>query len=220
MASLLETFEQQYAALTSEITFKIAKIPNLPSGDKVSIVSQVERNLEEAHEVLEQMELEVQRLPMTVRPKFQNRVKSYQAELVQLKKELHRARIAYSDDVLARDELFGDSEGLSTSERQCLLDNTESLERSTNKLKAGHRLAIETEQIGAAILTDLSAQRDTIKRAREKLKETDHDIGKSSHVLTGMIRRALQNKFILYIVVGAVLLVIVLCIYFSVRRHF
>ena len=50
-----------------------------------------------------------------------------------------------------------------------LLDNTESIERSGRKLNIGQSLLNETEDIGAAILNDLSGQRETISNARRKV---------------------------------------------------
>ncbi|XP_077541857.1 vesicle transport through interaction with t-SNAREs 1a isoform X3 [Haemaphysalis longicornis] len=219
MATLMETFEQQYAALTADITSKSSRIPNLPPDEKTVMVAEVERHLEEANELLEQMELEVRTLPVGTRPKYQNRVKSYQAELSRLRKEYQRARIAFCDEVKSREELLNDDNYTTDDQRQRLLDNTERLDRSTRLLKGGHKLALETEKVGAAILSDLSAQRETITRAREKVKETDHDIGKSSHVLSGMMRRAMQNRAILYLVGALVLVTIIFGIYYTVRRH-
>uniref|UniRef100_A0A131XNF7 Vesicle transport through interaction with t-SNAREs homolog 1A n=1 Tax=Ixodes ricinus TaxID=34613 RepID=A0A131XNF7_IXORI len=216
----MEAFEQQYAALTAEITSKSGRIPNLHAADKSAMVAEVERHLEEANELLEQMELEVRSLPTPTRPKYQNRVKSYQSELIQLRKEFQRAKIEYSDEVRSREELFANDDGyVNDDQKQRLLDNTERMERSTKLLKGGHGLVLETEKIGAAILSDLSAQRETISRAREKVKETDHDIGKSSTVLSGMMRRAMQNRAILYVVAALVFVTVVFSIYYSVRRH-
>ncbi|XP_050052114.1 vesicle transport through interaction with t-SNAREs homolog 1A isoform X1 [Dermacentor andersoni] len=220
MATLMETFEQQYAALTADITSKSSRIPNLPPDEKTAMVTEVERHLEEANELLEQMELEVRTLSVAARPKYQNRVKSYQAELSRLRKEFQRARIAFCDELKSREELLSNDDNyVGDDQKQRLLDNTERMERSTKLLKGGYKLALETEKVGAAILTDLSSQRETITRAREKVKETDYDIGKSSHVLSGMMRRAMQNRAILYLVAALVLVTIAFGIYYVVRRH-
>uniref|UniRef100_A0A224ZB35 Vesicle transport through interaction with t-SNAREs homolog 1A n=1 Tax=Rhipicephalus zambeziensis TaxID=60191 RepID=A0A224ZB35_9ACAR len=219
MATLMETFEQQYAALTADITSKSSRILNLAQDEKAAMVTEVERHLEEANELLEQMELEVRTLSVAARPKYQNRVKSYQAELARLRKEF-RARIAFCDELKSREELLSNDDNcVGDDQRQRLLDNTERMERSTKLLKGGYKLALETEKVGAAILSDLSAQRETITRAREKVKETDYDIGKSSHVLSGMMRRAMQNRAILYLVAALVLVTVVFGIYYTVRRH-
>ncbi|KAJ7396213.1 hypothetical protein BTVI_147223 [Pitangus sulphuratus] len=44
------------------------------------------------------------------------------------------------------------------------------------------------EQIGQEMLENLSHDREKIQRARERLRETDANLGKSSRILTGMLR--------------------------------
>ncbi|RMC11386.1 hypothetical protein DUI87_11505 [Hirundo rustica rustica] len=45
------------------------------------------------------------------------------------------------------------------------------------------------KQIGQEMLENLSHDREKIQRARERLRETDANLGKSSRILTGMLRR-------------------------------
>ena len=63
------------------------------------------------------------------------------------------------------------SAGLSAGEeqRQALLDNTETLERTSARLTQGHKIALETEHIGAQILNDLHSQRQTLSHARQRV---------------------------------------------------
>lgn len=57
-------------------------------------------------------------------------------------------------------------------QHQKLLDNTERLERTGKTLTEGYRVILETEQIGAAVLQDLSVQRETIQRSRGRVRMT------------------------------------------------
>ncbi|XP_055006535.1 vesicle transport through interaction with t-SNAREs homolog 1A [Boleophthalmus pectinirostris] len=128
-----------------------------------------------------------------------------------------RSRIAYSDEV--RNELLGEDAGSSENQRAHLLDNTERLERSSRRLEAGYQIAVETEQVGQEILSNLHSDREKIQRARERLRETDANLGKSSRILTGMLRRIIQNRVLVFILGAIILLVIILAIYFNVRAH-
>ncbi|KAF8782231.1 Vesicle transport through interaction with like protein [Argiope bruennichi] len=92
MASLMESFEQQYAALSAEITAKTSRLNNLSGIEKKMLISQVDRQMEEAHELLEQMDLEVKGMPPASRQKYQIRLKSYVAELSLLDKELPKIK--------------------------------------------------------------------------------------------------------------------------------
>ncbi|XP_014898764.1 vesicle transport through interaction with t-SNAREs homolog 1A isoform X3 [Xiphophorus hellerii] len=194
MSSDFETYEQDFGTITAEVTNKIGKIPKLSGEEKTQLVLNVDKQLEEVRELLEQMDLEVREIPIQSRAMYNSRLKSYKQEVEKLEKDFKRSRIAYSDEV--RNELLGDDAISSESqliklreERAHLLDNTERLERSSRRLEAGYQIAVETEQVGQEILANLHTDREKIQRARERLRETDANLGKSSRILTGMLRR-------------------------------
>ncbi|NXF61163.1 VTI1A protein, partial [Ciccaba nigrolineata] len=192
MSSDFESYEQDFAVLTAEITGRIGKVPKLVGDEKKQMVANVEKQLEEARELLEQMELEVREIPPQSRGMYSSRMRSYKQEMGKLEADFKRSRIAYSDEV--RNELLGDDGNSSENQRAHLLDNTERLERSSRRLEAGYQIAVETEQIGQEMLENLSHDREKIQRARERLRETDANLGKSSRILTGMLRRHIQQQ--------------------------
>ncbi|KAE8589368.1 hypothetical protein XENTR_v10017542 [Xenopus tropicalis] len=224
MSSDFEGYEQDYAVLTAEITGRIGKVPRLMGDEKKQMILNVEKQLEEARELLEQMDLEVREIPVQSRAMYSNRMRSYKQEMGKLDADFKRSRIAYSDEV--RNELLGDEGNSSESqliklreERAHLLDNTERLERSSRRLEAGYQVAVETEQIGQNILENLNQDREKIQRARERLRETDANLGKSSRVLTGMLRRIIQNRVLVVVLGIFIVFTIILAIYFSIRGH-
>ncbi|XP_037611322.1 vesicle transport through interaction with t-SNAREs homolog 1A isoform X3 [Sebastes umbrosus] len=194
MSSDFEAYEQDFGTITAEVTNKIGRIPKLSGEEKTQLVLNVDKQLEEVRELLEQMDLEVREIPIQSRAMYNSRLKSYKQEIEKLEKDFKRSRIAYSDEV--RNELLGDEASSSENqliklreERAHLLDNTEKLERSSRRLEAGYQIAVETEQVGQEILSNLHGDREKIQRARERLRETDANLGKSSRILTGMLRR-------------------------------
>ncbi|XP_040031769.1 vesicle transport through interaction with t-SNAREs homolog 1A isoform X3 [Gasterosteus aculeatus] len=194
MSSDFEAYEQDFGTLTAEVTNKIGRIPKLSGEEKTQLVLNVDKQLEEVRELLEQMDLEAREIPIQSRAMYNSRLKSYKQEVEKLEKDFKRSRIAYSDEV--RNELLGDEASSSENqliklreERAHLLDNTEKLERSSRRLEAGYQIAVETEQVGQEILSNLNSDREKIQRARERLRETDANLGKSSRILTGMLRR-------------------------------
>uniref|UniRef100_A0A8C5PXH3 Vesicle transport v-SNARE N-terminal domain-containing protein n=1 Tax=Leptobrachium leishanense TaxID=445787 RepID=A0A8C5PXH3_9ANUR len=123
--------------------------------EKKQVIVNVEKQLEEAKELLEQMDLEMREIPAQSRGMYSNRMKSYKQEMSKLEADFKRSRIAYSDEV--RNELLGDDGNSSESqliklreERAHLLDNTERLERSSRRLEAGYQVAIETGKRSAS----------------------------------------------------------------------
>ncbi|XP_030344537.1 vesicle transport through interaction with t-SNAREs homolog 1A isoform X4 [Strigops habroptila] len=149
MSSDFESYEQDFAVLTAEITGRIGKVPKLVGDEKKQMVANIEKQLEEARELLEQMELEVREIPPQSRGMYSSRMRSYKQEMGKLEADFKRSRIAYSDEV--RNELLGDDGNSSENqliklreERAHLLDNTERLERSSRRLEAGYQIAVET----------------------------------------------------------------------------
>ncbi|XP_014343992.1 vesicle transport through interaction with t-SNAREs homolog 1A isoform X2 [Latimeria chalumnae] len=214
MSSDFEIYEQDFSTLTAEITSKVGKVPKLAGEEKKQMVAIVEKQLEEARELLEQMDLEVREIPAQSRGMYSNRMRSYKQEMEKLETDFKRSRIAYSDEV--RNELLGDDGNSSESQRAHLLDNTERLERSSRRLEAGYQIAVETEQIGQEILENLHHDKEKIQRARERLRDTDANLGKSSRILTGMLRRIIQNRVLMFVLGVIILFTVVLAIYFSI----
>ncbi|KAG7160793.1 vesicle transport through interaction with t-SNAREs homolog 1A-like [Homarus americanus] len=221
MADLLPEFEQQFATVTADITSKICILPSREGAERRTVIHDVEKLVEEAKELLERMDLEVRDMEPVQREKLGGRLKSYQVELKRLEGEYSRIKSSMSNEASMRSELLEDCQaGMSVGEeqQQSLLDNTESLERTSTRITQGSKIAVETEHIGAQILNDLYSQRQTISHARERLRETDADLDQSSRVLNTMLRRVLQNRFILYTVLGIVAIVIIFAIYYSVSN--
>ncbi|KAJ1529854.1 hypothetical protein ONE63_006591 [Megalurothrips usitatus] len=221
MATLVDTYEQQYAVLTAEITGKIGQLPSTTPGDRKSLVSELDRQLEEAHELMEQMELEVREVDASQRPRLRTRVDSYQAELRRLKQDFQNAcSMSYIDGLGDGTEELFINDGLSIKEeqRQRLLNNSERLERTGNQLLTGYRTVIETEEVGTQVLQDLAIQRETIQRARSRLRETDADLGRSSRLMSGMLFRSMQQRFILIGVSVVIGVVIIWCIYWAFSK--
>ncbi|XP_062373702.1 vesicle transport through interaction with t-SNAREs homolog 1A isoform X1 [Sardina pilchardus] len=217
MSSDFETYEQDFGTLTADITNKIGRIPKLSGEEKTQLVLNVDKQLEEARELMEQMDLEVREIPAQSRAMYTTRLRSYKQEMDKLEKDFKRSRIAYSDEV--RTELLGEDAASSESQRAHLLDNTEMLERSSRRLAAGYQIAVETEQVGQEILSNLHTDREKIQRSRDRLRETDANLGKSSRILTAMLRRIIQNRILVFILGAILLLVIVLAVFFKMRSR-
>lgn len=74
-------------------------------------------------------------------------------------------------------------------QRTRLLNGTDRLAESSRRLQDSHKIALETESLGAGILSDLRGQREQIIHTRNTLLEADSNIDKASRTLKGMARR-------------------------------
>ena len=111
---------------------------------------------------------------------------------------------------------FSDSaNNTSHNAKQRLLDNTETLERSGRKLEQGEALLTETEHVGGGVLSELAFQREVLARSRNRLRDTDGDLGTSSRILSAMIVRIQQSKIVLAVIGVIIVCVILLFVYLS-----
>ena len=130
--------------------------------------------LDEADELLSQMEIELQGMPQSIKPPYASRAKSAKSALQSAKS---RAREQHA--VLARSTLLSDvggspfrdstdtEEGGISGDRARLLRGTSLLESGSKRLQDAQRVALETEEQGADILRDLRRQREQIENSRE-----------------------------------------------------
>ena len=160
------------------------------------------------------MEIEVQSMPQSIKPQYQARIKSAKTELTRYKKlskDLH-AQLSRSDllgGVGGRP--IGPSSGddpYGTGDRTRLLAGTALLEDGTKRLQESQRIALETEEQGADILSNLRRQREQIENTRDtvrllspttshpvnlllvvQLYTADASIDRASGTLKKMIRR-------------------------------
>ena len=73
----------------------------------------------------------------------------------------------------------------------------------------------ESEQVGAGVLSDLAFQREVLTRSRNRLRDTDGDLGTSSRILSAMVVRIQRSKVILAVIGVLVVCTILLFIYLS-----
>ncbi|XP_075242637.1 vesicle transport through interaction with t-SNAREs homolog 1A-like [Convolutriloba macropyga] len=198
-ANLFESYEQQVASASAEITYSISKIVSLTESERQQSLDNIQRLIEDLKDTLEQMELESRDHNASERNKYMTRLRSYRQEAKRLEEEYHSVKYPRRSLQQDRIELLGIDTG--EEQRQNLLKNSERIERGTRRLEAGNKVAIETEELGAEILRDLHDQGETIERSRERLRQMNADLGKSSRVLSAMLMRVIQNRIALVVIV-------------------
>jgi len=192
---LFSSYEAEFKLVQADLTQKLDQIPELSGEPRKAALSQAERALEEASELLDQMQLEKQNVPSSSRTKLNQRLRNYTTDVDGYKRRLR----ALADDRAAlfsgsryRDDPSVTGSGPSDvqlEQRQQLLAGTDRLDRSTQRLKASQALANETEAIGASTLADLHRQRETIQHTTDVLLESEGYVDRSVKTLRGMARR-------------------------------
>lgn len=163
------------------------------------------------------MGLEIQDVDSTAKVNFTSRLKCYEAELKRLMQEFQNAKNdaqTHMYDSSDFDELT--TSGISSEQQRRLLDNSERIETTGNRLTEGYRIVLDAEQMGATVLQDLSSQRETLQKSRNRLRETGEDLRQSSRIMNSMIMRSIRERAVLFGVVTVFIIVIFSTIYYSV----
>ncbi|ORY88791.1 vesicle transport v-snare protein vti1 [Leucosporidium creatinivorum] len=210
--SVFSEYETDFETLTTSIAGKLAKDAREQRGEaRRTLLRRIEMELEEADEIVGQMEIEVQTADREEKPLLQGKLRQYKSALSQHKSDIKTlASTADRDDLLSTStsthvtiEMEDRSESPSgvsqaQAQRSQLLSATDKLTDGQRRLEESHRVALETEDLGAGILRDLRDQRDTLEHTRDSLFEADGSIDRASNTLKKMVRRAYQQRAVTY----------------------
>ncbi|KAJ3084457.1 hypothetical protein HK102_000651 [Quaeritorhiza haematococci] len=170
-SAVFEEYQKEYSTLVSSIRDRLSTLTNGSGsaddddddgGDKKMIHSKAGRELEEADEIISQMEMELLSLPPSVRAQISPRVRGFKEEVKALKKELSKVN---TKAISEREALLGPSAGSknkknpggshfidmddhleanSMDQRARLLQGTDRLTKQNDKLMEAQRIAMET----------------------------------------------------------------------------
>ncbi|GJN75193.1 hypothetical protein PLIIFM63780_008637 [Purpureocillium lilacinum] len=209
-SELFGSYEAELKLVQADLAQKLDQIPELSGEPRKGAISQAERALEEADELLGQMRLEKQNIPTSSRAKVNQRFRNYEADVDASRRKL----TSLSSD---RSALFGSrytdepagASDIHLEQRQQLLSGTDRLDRSTQRLKASQALANETEAIGADTLANLHGQREMIQHTHDTLLNSEGYVDRSVKTLRGMARRMATNRVITISIITVLVLLIV-----------
>lgn len=207
---LFATYELDFELAITEAKTKLSQLANADAQARKTLLKGIELACDEAHEVLDQMGIEIQNLPTLQRL-------TYNTKLRQYRKDVEDTKLKLDHEVSTQDrhELFGSryrdlEDDATDDQRRQLLQNNLSLERLSQRLQDSQRIALETERIGLGILNDLTYQRDQILGARNTLSQAELYVDRLVSTLKSMGRRLVANKFISYAIIAVLILLIFL----------
>lgn len=219
---LFNSYEQEFNDLVISIRNALnVEAKNLVGEPRKAVLRRTERDIEEAEEIISQMDVELQSLDRALKPTINTKVKSFRAEVSTFKTQIKQAQSQFSLPDTTHSTTYTDFSDSSPSsqaqhQRDRLLQANQLLETGTTRLESSHRIALETEELGTGILRDLRSQREQIEGTRDTLREADGHIDKASNTLNKMIRRMYRQR----IVTGAIISVLVLLIIFILYTKF
>ncbi|KPM39316.1 hypothetical protein AK830_g7266 [Neonectria ditissima] len=193
-SELFGSYEAEFELVEADLTQKLDQIPDLSGEPRKAAISQAERALEEADELLGQMRLEKQNIPTSSRTEVNKRFRSYESDTEDARQKL----ISLSSDQAA---LFGsrytdnptgpsDVYKQHATQRDQLNRGTQRLQDGSQSLMRTTRLANETLEIGASTAAQLYQQRHQIEGTGRNLESADGTLDHSIKKLSEMARRS------------------------------
>lgn len=85
--------------------------------------------------------------------------------------------------------------------RQTVLEGRAILERTGESIARSNQIAIETENIGNEVITELGEQREALLRTRDRLENADEQLDSAQAMLRKMGRNVIYNKVILILII-------------------
>ncbi|CAG8971998.1 hypothetical protein HYALB_00008283 [Hymenoscyphus albidus] len=214
-SELFSSYEAELKLVQADLSQKLDQIPDLSGEPRKAAISQAERALEEADEILSSMKLEKSNIPSANRTKVNQRLRNFESDIDAAKRKLR----TLADD---RSALFGgrysdNPNDVQLEQRQQLLSGTDRLDRSSQRLKASQALANDTEAIGASTLANLRLQRETIENTTNTLLISEGYVDRSVKTLRGMARRMATNRIITVCIITVLVLLIIAVVYSKFR---
>ncbi|CDP00372.1 unnamed protein product [Coffea canephora] len=223
MSEVFEGYERQYCELSANLSRKCNSAALADGEQKNQQVSDIKAGLDDADVLIRKMDLEARSLQPSLKATLLAKLREYKSDLNKLKREVKKLTSANSVQA-AHEELLeaglADSHMASANQRERVMMTTERLNQSSDRIRESRRAALETEDLGVSILGDLHQQRETLLHSNAKackfaLHGVDDAIDKSKKVLTSMSRRITRNKWILGSIIAALVLAILVILYFK-----
>ncbi|KJA13639.1 hypothetical protein HYPSUDRAFT_209368 [Hypholoma sublateritium FD-334 SS-4] len=221
--TLFDSYEQDFRHIISGISDKLEGNGKSQQGEqRKAALRKVELELDEADDIVSQLEIEVQGIPQSVKAPYAARLKQAKSDLTRYKKlskELHSQAArsdllgSFKNGTSSSDDPYGER-----SDRSRLLGGTEILEDGSRRIAESTSLALETENHGADILRSLRGQREQIENSRNTLQTADTHIDRATGTLKGMVRQMYRQKVLLSAI--GVFFVVLVCVilYFKLVR--
>ncbi|CAH0551713.1 unnamed protein product [Brassicogethes aeneus] len=93
--------------------------------------------------------------------------------------------------------------------RQVVVEGRNVLERTGESLARSNVIAIETENIGNEVITELGEQREALLRTRGRLENANEQLDSAKSVLKRMGRNVVYNKLILIFIIITEILILI-----------
>ena len=172
------------------------------------VIADIERGIDEAKQAIFDMEAEARAAPGSFRMSMMGRIRAHQDTITKFSLLIKSSKQAEMSMATSRGTLFENqpagyyqNQGIDNALQSTVRQGTAILERTSQSLYRTTQVALESEEIGTGVVQELSQQREVLVRTRDRLTDTDAELGRSRRILKSMSRVALTNKLVLIVII-------------------
>lgn len=205
----IESIETEIKEILGGTRHIMKFLPDAAGERRRVLVNEVERSLDEARACLKRLSAVAAREDSGAARGAQSRVREYEADIKLIEKELLVGVTtpgATLSDILDREEREQRAKGM---------EGLRMMEQTGNSLKRTERTGLETESIGAGILTDLHSQREQLEASDRNLFQVDENMQLAKKKLRELYFRIIADKAILICIIIIQVIVLFLIIFFK-----
>jgi uncharacterized protein YdcH (DUF465 family) len=154
------------------------------------------------------MDIEFRTMTSADKRSAQQKVNEYREELKNLQQNYQTTKFNAESIALKT----------SPASRTKLLNANQKLDNSTNTLEKSRQVIANTEKVGETIITDMENQKELLKDARTKVKETKTFTSEARRVLRQMGNRAILHKIFIYFLILGLFAAIIATGYYGIVK--
>lgn len=102
--------------------------------------------------------------------------------------------------------------------RRRVLEAQQILERTSASIARSNQVAIETENIGTEVVSELDDQRTSLLQSQRRLDDANADLNKTNAILRAMKRNLFYNKLTLIMIIALEVVCLVGMIFIKMFR--
>ncbi|TIA78102.1 hypothetical protein E3P89_03947 [Wallemia ichthyophaga] len=204
---LIENYLDDYNSIMETLNHKLDESKSQFGSERRTTLNYVKSELGECEDILSQIGLEM------ATPQLKQRYAEKHGANSELLRAM-RGEVAELIKTSDRHELFGGNSNSDSpydvhadahDERGHLLQGVDRVEDGNRRLENSHRIALDTEDVGADILRNLRTQREQIENTHNTLGEADTGIDRSLKTLKNMWRHSIKQKAMTWAIIAVLL---------------
>eukprot|EP00928_Gymnodinium_smaydae_P028186 TRINITY_DN21560_c0_g1_i1.p1 TRINITY_DN21560_c0_g1~~TRINITY_DN21560_c0_g1_i1.p1 ORF type:complete len:254 (-),score=47.73 TRINITY_DN21560_c0_g1_i1:60-773(-) len=210
------SFEEDFHRLQRQVREQVAFARNAASStSRVEAARSAANAHQEADQALQQMEVEARSmgaLGSSIMPKLTD----YRSELASTRRQVRDAEALLQREGLGLGR--AQAQELSTEDQRTSADTFNRLRNSSCRLDDSRRAALEAEEIGMDVMSDLNSQRESILRTKGHILDTDNNLANAKRVMQSIGYKMQVNQLTVGLLAVVLTVAVIFTIYVKLER--